>query len=69
MKILQGSLHDRDGKERTRHLAVSGAFGALWIPALLTVTSCAVPDKAKKVHACVQRGAESSETLLASAFA
>lgn len=48
-------------RERTQHLAVSGASGAVWIPALLAVTSCAVPDKAKKVHAWIQRGVESNE--------
>lgn len=53
----------------TRHLAISSASGVVWIPSLLTVTSCAAPDKAKKVHACVQRGVESNETLLMSVFA
>lgn len=57
------------GKERILHLSISSAFGVVWIPALLAVTSCAVLVKAKKVHACVQRGVESNETLLASAFA
>lgn len=67
--ILMGSLHDWDGKERTRHLSVSSALGVVWIPALLAVMSSAVQIKAKIVCMCAQRGVESNKTLLASAFA